>query len=101
MWNLWSADDAQLKTMVGSEPKLRPQFERIGTQLDALLDLCSAESVFQLVQGNLPRMAASLDALGQPDVDPPPCQFPSTPRLGRTITHRLLLSLPDAAGPGR
>ena len=99
LWNLWSADDAQLKTMVGSEPKLRPQFERIGTQLDALLDLCSAESVFQLVQGNLPRLAASLDALGQPDVDPPPCQFPSTPRLGRTITHRLLLSLPAAAGP--
>lgn len=103
LWNLWSAGDAELKAMVSGEPKLRAPLEALGTQLDALLDLGSAEGVYQLVQGNMPRMAAALDALGQPDVDPPPCQFPSTPRPGRTITHRLLLSLPDkppAAGDG-
>lgn len=100
LWNLWSVGDAELKAMVGSEPKLRAKLDAVGTQLDALLDLSSAESVYQLVQGNMPRMAASLDALGQPDVDPPPCLFPATPRPGRTITHRLLLTLPDTTPPG-
>lgn len=92
LWNLWNAGDAALKAI---DPALPEPLRALGGQLDALLDLATAEGVHQLVQGNLGRMATSMDALGQADVDPPPCTFPDSPRPGRTITHRLLLSLPE------
>ena len=95
LWNLWCEEDTTLKDIVGSEPRLSREFAALGADLDAILDLTTAEGVYQLVQGNVPRMAASLDALGLPDADPPECEFPTSSRPGRTITHRLLLSLPD------
>ncbi|HTV25405.1 MAG TPA: hypothetical protein VMG12_42210, partial [Polyangiaceae bacterium] len=97
LWNLWRADDAVLKDLAKATPGLGAELDAIGDALDAVLDLTSAESVYQLVQGNFTRAAASLDALGSADVDPSECSFPQTPRAGRTITHRLLVSLPDAS----
>jgi len=64
--------------------------------IDAAADAVSAESVHQLVRGNLARSAASLDAIASGQAPPPQLDFVRTPRSGIGLTHRVALVFPAA-----
>ena len=66
--------------------------------IDAVADAVSAESVHQLVRGNLARSAGSLDAIASGQAPPPELDFVRTPRTGMPVTHRVALLL-SAAPP--
>lgn len=61
---------------------------------DAVSDVLMSESVFQTVQGNFERAGAALAMLDrqQRPLDP---EFVRTPRGGSTVTHRVVVVLPD------
>lgn len=65
--------------------------EALEAAVDALGDALTAESVYQLVQGNPERAGASLDAVARMDVPPPELEFARTPTSGVALTHRVLL----------
>jgi hypothetical protein len=67
---------------------------------DAAADLLLAESVHQLVQGNMSGAAASLDALGGGDAPPPEPDVIRTPARGAPFTHRIVLAVPAAGAAG-
>ena len=60
--------------------------------LDALADLLTAESVYQLVRGATTGAAATLDSLAK-GVRPPDPEVAESPRGGSTVRHRVLLVL--------
>ena len=59
---------------------------------DAVADLAVAEGVYQVVRGNYDRAAGTLDAFSKGGFPPVP-EVASTPRSGRTLTHRIGLHL--------
>ena len=59
--------------------------------IDAVADLMLAEGVHQLVQGNVSRAAAAMDAAASGDSTPPEPDVISTPSLSAPIVHQLLL----------
>ncbi|NKE48599.1 hypothetical protein HB662_27775 [Roseomonas frigidaquae] len=61
--------------------------------LDAVGDLLMAESVHQLVQGNLARAGAALDAAGNGEAPAPVPQVVTTPAEGLPVAHRLMLGV--------
>jgi hypothetical protein len=67
--------------------------------VDAVADLLTAESVFQAARGNPARAAAALDAAAGKGPPPPELEVAQTPRSGLSISHRLLLLLPEAPLP--
>jgi hypothetical protein len=66
---------------------------------DALADLLSAETVYQLASGNVARAAATLDALGSGLAPPPEPEVVRTPRPAHAYLHRLLALAPTAPTP--
>ena len=50
--------------------------------VDAVSDAITAESVYQMVQGNSLRTAATLDAMAGGEAPPPELDFVRTPRSG-------------------
>jgi hypothetical protein len=70
---------------------LLEELEALETAVDALSDALTAESVYQLVQGNPERAGASLDAVARMDVPPPELEFARTPPSGIALTHRVLV----------
>ena len=68
----------------------------LAAAVDATADAVSAESIHQLVRGNLSRSSGSLDAIASGDAAPPPLDFMRTPRSGTPATHRIAVLL-DAA----
>ena len=75
------------------------QVASLADAADALADLMTAETTYQLAAGNVARAAASLDALGSGTAPPPEPEVLSTPRAGLAATHRLLALVPTEAGP--
>lgn len=67
--------------------------------LDALADLLTAESVHQLVSGNMDGAGATLDAMAK-GAHPPEPAVVSQPRGGTSLTHRVILTLSAAQGSG-
>ena len=67
--------------------------------LDAFADLGLAESMYQLAGANYERAAAALDMVGR--ASPPPDSFESmaTPRGGRGIEQRLVITFGDSQRP--
>ena len=61
--------------------------------LDAVADLCLAEGVYQVTQGNFERAGAILKAMAQGESPPEP-EIVRTPRSGITVTQRVALHLP-------
>lgn len=59
---------------------------------DAVADVQVAEGVYQVVRGNYDRAAGMLDALSK-GTHPPLPEVVTTPRKGRTLTHRIALHL--------
>jgi hypothetical protein len=66
--------------------------------VDAAADAVHAESVFQMVRGNVARAAASLDAISTGTAPPPDLAFLGTPRTGTGLTHRVAMLLPADGG---
>lgn len=70
---------------------------RLDAGVDAVADLVTAESVHQLVQGNLVRSGAALDVASTGAV-PDTFDVIRTPQDGESVTHRVLL-VSDTATP--
>ncbi|HLL52510.1 MAG TPA: hypothetical protein VK447_03130, partial [Myxococcaceae bacterium] len=66
---------------------------------DAVADLAVAEGIYQVVRGNHDRAASALDAFSKGEHPPVP-EVTSTPRGGRTLTHRMALHLQGGVLPG-
>lgn len=89
--------DPQLMLPAIGEPDyaaLLDVLHRLDTGVDAVADLITAESVHQLVQGNLVRSGAALEVAASGAV-PDGFDVIRTPRTGEVVTHRVLL-LADA-----
>ncbi len=71
--------------------------DRLADTVDALGDLVVTEGVYQIVQGNQPRAAAALSALGTGRMPPVP-EVIDTPVAGARVTHRVLVQLPVDRG---
>ncbi|MFD2093351.1 hypothetical protein [Blastococcus deserti] len=69
----------------------------LAAALDAVDDAVLAESVYQLVQGNLGRAGATLDGILGGDEMPPELEFTRTPRTGTGCTHRVVVVMDPAA----
>jgi hypothetical protein len=75
--------------------------------LDAVADAVTAESVHQLVRGNLDRASSTLEDITAGDAAPPELQHQRTPRSGLPVTHRVALvldaddTLPGSSGWAR
>ena len=69
------------------------EIDRMADALDALGDLATSESVYQIVKGNYVRAAAVLEALAQGKNLPDP-QVIETYRSGTVLTHRILFQMP-------
>lgn len=76
------------------------ELESLQRAVDAMADAATAESVYQLVQGNTPRAGASLDAINRGEVPPPELEVARTPRSGIAVTHRIV-TLVEEAPAGR
>lgn len=68
----------------------------LATSLDAVSDLLTAESVFQIVRGNTAIAGATLDALAK-GARPPDPEVARSPRSGVGLTHRVALALVPSA----
>lgn len=66
------------------------ELQRLDDAVDAVADLLTAESVYQMVRGNTAASAATLDAMAQ-GLRPPDPEIVRTPRSGLSLTHRVLL----------
>jgi hypothetical protein len=66
--------------------------------MDAVADASLADSMHHLLQGNSERASATLDAIATGAVPPPRLAGLDTPVTGASVTHRLLVALPPAAG---
>ncbi len=68
-------------------------YATLGQALDAVSDLLTAESVYQIVRGNTEVAGATLDAVAK-GARPPDPEVVRSPRSGISITHRVALVLP-------
>jgi len=91
------ADNPYLKTLVWP-PVTEDEWNAVvsainhaAAAIDAVADLLLAEGVHQLVQGNVARAAAAMDAAASGDSTPPEPDFIATPSLGAPIIDQVLL----------
>ena len=75
------------------------EIDQIADTFDAIGDLVTSESVYQIVQGNHVRAAAIIQALADGKSVPEP-QIIYTPRTGTLVNHRLVLCLDPTATAG-
>lgn len=101
----WREDPATLLSPIsGTAPEGSPRHEavvallnRLDRALDGVADAVTAESVHQLVRGNLDRASSTLEDITTGDASPPELQHQRTPRSGLPVTHRVAIVLdPDA-----
>ena len=107
LMKLWQADAIPFED---PERGLPPQDSPAGTTLqrclnilvdnvDAVSDLVTAESVYQLTLGNELRAGATLDAIAKGETPPPEMEVVTTPRSGIAHTHRVSILLPSDNAP--
>jgi hypothetical protein len=101
----WHAGTVDVDDVTGGGPASAALRDALGAEvalldevLDATADLLTADGVHQLLRGNPPAAAASLDALAR-GVRPPDPDVAQTPRGGTAVTHRVVLVLGPAAAP--
>jgi hypothetical protein len=75
---------------------IEDELRALDDAVDAVADLLTAESVFQMVRGNSDKAASVLDALGQ-GLRPPEPEVVLQPRSGTTATHRVGIALGSGA----
>jgi hypothetical protein len=64
------------------------EVERLKETLDSIADLCLAEGVFQVTQGNYERAGSMLKALSEGNAPPDP-EIVRTPRTGAVVNHKV------------
>src|SRR5262249_5190614 len=74
---------------------IEDELRSLDRAVDAVADLLTAESVFQMVRGNSDKAASVLDALGQ-GLRPPEPEVVLQPRTGTTAMHRVGIALGGA-----
>ena len=88
---------------LGTDPRRRDKtvkaLDALRDAVDAAADAVNAEAAFQMVRGNLPRAAASLDAISSGQAPPPELGFVATPRTGTAVTHRVAMLFAAEPGP--
>jgi hypothetical protein len=93
--SLWRAKDQKPFDGLGNQQQrkaMMDELERIDDSLDAVSDLLLAESVHQLVRGNVDASGASVEAMADGKRPPDP-EVALAPRGGALLTHRVLLVL--------
>jgi hypothetical protein len=90
---------ARLPGLGDRRPVLVGVLHALDAAVDATADAVTAESVHQLVRGNLSRSSGSLDAIASGDSAPPPLEFMDTPRTGTAVTHRVAVLLDAGLTP--
>ena len=97
----WSLERARA-VGAGFGAKLKAALDDLSATIDAVGDALTAESAYQVVRGNVTRVAGSLAALTQGEGAIPELDLARTPRTGTLLTHRLLLLFagPPPATPG-
>jgi hypothetical protein len=78
---------------------IEDEVNRLRDSLDAVADLLLAEGVHQVVQGNYARARGAVQALTDGELPPLPDVI-QTPRMGKSLTHRVALFLKPAATAG-
>jgi hypothetical protein len=77
------------------------ELDSLDHAVDAMADAATAESIYQLVQGNTTRAGATLDGINRGEVPPPELEVARTPRSGIAVTHRLVTLVDEVpAGTG-
>ncbi len=71
--------------------KMQKIIQAAAQALEFVSSLMLAESVHQMVQGNIARASAALDAAGTGDAVPPMPQVIATPAVGLPVSHAILL----------
>jgi hypothetical protein len=77
---------------------IQAEIAQLAESVDALMDLTTAESVFQLVRGNVGGASATLDALAN-GARPPDPEIARSVRGGTGLTHRVPLILEGDSAP--
>ena len=99
LWAHGAAGNA-LEAAIGPVAPIIDPLRDLDAAIDAVVDVTTAESVYQIVQGNLDRAAATFDAVATGQVAPPALDVALTPRRSRAVTHRLGIALePVEADP--
>jgi hypothetical protein len=94
----WGTHDLPARPS-SEQAAIEDELRSVDESLDALADLLTAESVYQLVRGSTTAAAATLDSLAQ-GVRPPDPEIAETPRGGSSVHHRVCLVLGgDALAP--
>lgn len=104
----WLDEALNLDTLTTEPPPsaaekagLAEELGRLDQTFDAVADLLTADSTYQLVRGAQSRAGASLDALAS-ELRPPEGEFAQAPRSGTMLTHRVVLVIggepPSPAG---
>ncbi|MGW0884582.1 hypothetical protein [Streptomyces sp. NPDC002671] len=84
---------------VHEEPAVADILASLHDDVDALADLLLAESVHQLTNGNPDRAATTLETLAAGGQPPPRPEVLDLPRQGSSVTHRLLIVVPEGTEP--
>ncbi len=77
---------------------IRDELDRLLDINDAISDIVMAESVYQVVQGNIERAAGNNEAFSKGQY-PPEIEVVQTPRSGITLTHRVAIQFDPDADP--
>lgn len=104
---LWLSDPPksreELWASLGNPPledqaRLQGAFQVLDDALDAVDDALTAESVYQLMQGNAQKAGITLGAVARGDAPPPQLEVTRTHRCGVTLSHRAMLLCPRGTG---
>lgn len=87
----WQGLRSQVQSLTGTAyPAIERELVALGASIDAVSDGLTAETAYQLVRGNLSRMASTLQSVSQGDAPAPELEVGMTPRTGIALTHRVV-----------
>ena len=81
------------------DARLKAALDDLSGTIDAVGDALTAESAYQVVRGNVSRVAGSLAALTKGEGAVPELDLARTPRTGTLLTHRVVLLFAGSPPP--
>jgi hypothetical protein len=85
-----------LADTTGADAATSTAIDHVNETIDALSDVLTAESVYQLVRGSPAGALLDLEAIAQ-GAAPPRLEMTETPSTGLRLTHRLVVAVPSGA----
>ena len=85
----FGSGEGQITINLEDQAQVHEQLNRLLATVDAVSDLVTAESLYQLAQGNDLRAGGTLDAIAKGETPPPDPEVVRTPRSGVAHTHRV------------